>query len=307
MAVESAVHKSSELLKIDDAIFNQNFPHHGFKIAHQLCDEPEFRLERLIQLAQRMPENQVEYYSGKVGINQDPDKHPKNGLSIVETVRRIEECGSWMVLKNVQSDPDYGRLLRRVLDEIYGKLERGQLGPHFRNFHREEGFIFISSPNSITPYHLDEEHNFLAQIRGSKEISMWDPQDRTVLPEPQIEYMLQVYHGEGYHRNMEFKDEFQQRATVFPLTPGEALHFPVGAPHWVKNGPEVSISFSFTFRSEMSKRQAVVYFLNRKLRNRGLKPTPPGVSAMRDSMKYGAFQGSRLAGGILKKRQNKWT
>ena len=59
---------------------------------------------------------------------------------------------------------------------------------------------------------------------------------------------------------MTFEDRFQSRATVFSLHPGEGLHFPVGAPHWVKNGPEVSVSFSATFRSEMSERQAIVYF-----------------------------------------------
>lgn len=310
MAALSAVGPSTSLINIDDAVFAQNFPHHGFKITHQLCDQPEFRLERLVQLAQRLPDNQVEYYSGKVDVNQDPGKHPKNGLSLVETIRRIEECGSWLVLKNVQSDPAYGALLRNVLDQVYGKLEGGALGPDFRNFHREEAFIFVSSPNSVTPYHLDEEHNFLAQIRGTKEISMWDPKDRTVMPEEQIEYMLQVYHGEGYHRNMEFKEEFQQRATVHKLTPGEALHFPVGAPHWVKNGPEVSISFSLTFRSEMSRRQAVVYFMNRKLRNKNMRPTPPGESPMRDALKYGVFeasgQASRVLGGWARQKQNKW-
>ena len=31
-----------------------------------------------------------------------------------------------------------------------------------------QGFIFVSSPNSVTPYHFDPEHNILLQIRGSK-------------------------------------------------------------------------------------------------------------------------------------------
>src|SRR5262249_9126342 len=116
MATLNAVCPRASLLNIDDAVFAQNFPHQGFKITHQLCDQPELRWERLVQLAQRLPANQVEYYSGKVDVNQDPGKHPKNGLSLVETIRRIEECGSWLVLKNVQSDPAYGALLRNVLD-----------------------------------------------------------------------------------------------------------------------------------------------------------------------------------------------
>ena len=306
MATGTMMRTESNLLKMDTEVFKHNFPNRGFKVQHNLAGRPEFSLERLVQLAQRLPEKEVEYFTGKVPVSQDPKNHPKNGLSIVETVRRIEENGSWMVLKNVQVDPEYASLMHSFLEEVYPECDAS-----FRGVHREEAFIFISSPNSVTPYHLDEEHNFLLQIRGSKEVSMWDPNDRTVLPEQQAEYMLQIWHGPDYHRNMGFKDEFQKRARVFPLTPGEGLHFPVGAPHWVKNGPQVSVSFSVTFRSEQSEKQAILYFVNRKLKSLGLKPTPPFQSAWRDSLKYGIFQTGRRIAGIfagswLQKNQGKW-
>jgi hypothetical protein len=286
----------SRLLQLDGTEFREKFPNLGFKAPHDLCDCPLFELSRLVQLAQSLPAEQVEYFAGQVPVNQDAAKHPKNGLSIVETVRRIEHCGSWMVLKNVEADPEYGQLLRDVLDGVYR-----QLGSRVTGIRREEAFIFISSPNAVTPYHLDEEHNFLLQIRGSKEVSMWNPRDRATMPEEQAEKMLQIWHVKGYHRNMTFHDEFQRRATVFALRAGEALHFPVGAPHWVKNGPEVSISFSVTFRSEMSERQAIVYFVNGSLRRLGLTPTPPGQSPWRDSVKVGAF---RMAHTPIKTLQN---
>jgi hypothetical protein len=293
-------------MDIDLPEFRKKFPVLGFKVRHNFADAVEFSLPSLVDLAQRLPESEVEYHSGKVGVDQDPNSHPSNGLSIAETVRRIEECGSWMVLKNVQQDPVYGKLLREVLDEVYSHLD-----PSFIGIHREEAFIFISSPNSVTPYHLDEEHNFLCQIRGTKEVSMWDPLDRQVLPEQQIEHMLQIWHGPDYHRNMKFRDEFQQRATVFALGPGDALHFPVGAPHWVKNGPAVSVSFSITFRSALSERQAIVYFINGKLRRLGLNPLPPGRSQWLDSLKVAAFSAVRAigkfrAGNWLKNKQADW-
>jgi hypothetical protein len=297
--------RESGVLELDKTEFEQTFPRRGFKVRHHLCNQPAFELQRLVQLAQRLPEDQVEHYTGKVSVNQDSKKHPRNGLSIVETVRRIEECGSWMVLKKVQVDPEYGKLLRMFLGEVYQEY------PSITGMHREEAFIFISSPNSITPYHLDEEHNFLLQVRGSKEVNMWDPNDRTVVPEQQAEKMLQIWHGEDYHRSMPYKNEFQERATVFSLSPGEGLHFPVGAPHWVKNGPEVSVSFSVTFRSHASERQAILYFINRKIRKMGLEPVPPGQSVWRDSLKYGAFQAGRRAAGAaagswFKRNQNRW-
>src|SRR4051794_20442334 len=84
----------SSLLSLDRKVFKQHFPDRGFKVQHNLCERAEFSLERLVQLAQRLPEKEVEYFTGKVPVNQDPKNHPKNGLSIVETVRRIEENGS---------------------------------------------------------------------------------------------------------------------------------------------------------------------------------------------------------------------
>jgi Cupin-like domain len=290
------------LLEFERDQFRENFPTRGFKTSHHLCGRPEFLLPRLVELAQRLPESQVEYYAGNVPINQDRQHYRKNGLSVVDTVRRIEESGSWMVLKNVEVDPEYGKLLRAVLDDVYQQFDSSRSSYSLHGLHRETAFIFISSPNSVTPYHLDDEHNFLCQIRGHKNVSLWDPKDRTVMPESQIENMLEVWHDKGYDRHMPYREEFQERATVYELKAGEALHFPFGAPHWVKNGPAVSISFSVTFRSQMSERQSIVYFMNRRLRRLGLDPMPPERSEWRDSLKYGAFQAARQASRLLRGR-----
>ncbi len=284
-------------MQANPALITDSFPQAAFLIRHSLTDRSEFELPQLVELAQRLPASQVEYFSGKVPVNQDPRLHPRNGLSVVETVRRIEENGSWLVLKNVQNDPAYRPLVRLFLDGVYE-----QLGGKVTGMHREEAFIFVTSPGSVTPYHLDEEHNFLLQIKGSKQVSIWNPKDRNVISEAESEFMLQVWHGSDYHRNMVFKDEYQARAQVFTLTPGDGLHFPVGAPHWVKNGPQVSVSFSVTFRSEQSERQAVVYYVNRRLRNMGISPTPPEHSAWRDGAKYRAFRAARATARFLRRR-----
>ena len=44
-----------------------------------------------------------------------------------------------------------------------------------------EGFIFVSSPGSVTPYHIDPERNFLLQVRGNKTMHMFDGSDRSLL------------------------------------------------------------------------------------------------------------------------------
>jgi len=46
-----------------------------------------------------------------------------------------------------------------------------------------EAAIFVTSPGSVTPYHMDKEINFLLQIRGTKTISVFSASDREVLSE----------------------------------------------------------------------------------------------------------------------------
>src|SRR3546814_20656273 len=40
-----------------------------------------------------------------------------------------------------------------------------------------QGFIFISSPGSITPFHFDPEHNILLQLQGRKVMNVWPSGD----------------------------------------------------------------------------------------------------------------------------------
>jgi len=200
---------------------------------------------------------------------------PRNGLSPEETIRRIEECRSWLVLKNVQDDPAYRLLLEDCLAEV-----RAAAPPLTRGMCEPRAFIFVSSPDAVTPYHMDPEENFLLQIRGSKTISVFDPADRSIVSEPEIERFFS-----GAHRNLAYRDDYQRKAQLFHLRPGLAVHVPFAAPHWVRNGPAVSISFSITFNTKASLRTLHAHRINGQLRRWGVQPTPVGRSALRDGLK----------------------
>jgi hypothetical protein len=282
------------LICIDPEVFGAYFDRKPFHVDHGLADHPLFALPRLVELARSLPEPYVEYNAGAVPVGVSAQQTPRNGLSPEETVRRIAECGSWMVLKNVQQDPEYGALLDRCLDEV----ER-QAGSAVPKMLRREGFIFLSSPGAVTPFHLDPEHNFLLQVRGTKTVSMWDRDDRFVLPDAELEKFYAAF----VHRNLPWRDVFQTTAWQVPLQPGQGLHFPVAVPHWVKNGPEVSVSFSITFRSESSHARELVYRANARLRKLGLSPRPPGESVLLDSTKRAAFAALLELRRLLARRQ----
>ena len=75
---------------------------------------------------------------------------------------------------------------------------------------------------------------------------------------------------------MRWHDRFAGYGMTFDLHPGEALYVPVMAPHYVRNGEEVSISLSITWRSEWSYAEADARAFNAMLRRFGMKPKPPG-------------------------------
>lgn len=257
------------LRELQPGRFETDFNRRPFQIKHDLVDHPAFTLERLVELARKLPADGVEYNAGDLPITQDPTKTPRTGLSVEETIQRINECKSWMVLKRVEADPTY----KRVLDDCLDQIE--PLAPGMRT---RRAFIFISSPGSVTPYHIDHEYNFLLQIRGTKQMTIFDP---SVLPEEALE---RFYRGE--HRNLVFDQTLVDKAQTFQLTPGDGVHVPVNAPHYVLNGPQASVSFSITFRTPEGDRRSAIYEVNDRLRRFGIKPRPVGKQPLVDRAKY---------------------
>ena len=254
--------------------FRDAYPYAPARLSHALTDHPLFALERLAGLAERLPKDRLEYNRGDLALDQDPDATPANGLTPAETVRTIETNGSWMVMKNVEADTEYAALMVDCL-VCLAPVTSVATGAQ----HQAEGFVFLSSPGSMTPFHMDPEHNVLCQLRGTKTMAVY-PRDGLVAQETHEAFHL------GAHRNLRHEDRFDAAAQTFDLAPGDALHVPLLAPHWVRNGPEVSVSFSITWRSAVSVREADVHRANAELRSRGLSPRPPG----------GRWDGAKLAG-----------
>jgi hypothetical protein len=247
------------------ARFCDAYPARPTKLAHRLIGHPLLELDAIAALAQRMRSSDVEYNAADLPIGVPQEELPANGLSIADTIRSIEENGSWMVLKLVQQDPAYRDLLRTTLAELKPVIERVS-GPMLQL----EGFIFVSSPDAVTPLHFDPEYNILCQTRGSKTMTVFPANDQDMMPD-----VFQENYHSGGPRNLGWKDEFETRGQAFDLAPGEAVYVPVTSPHWVRNGPEVSISFSITWRSRWSFHEADARAFNKRLRSLGLDPAPP--------------------------------
>ncbi len=252
-------------------------------VAHTLVDHPLFALDALIGLAGRMRAVDVEYNRGDLPLGVDPAASIGNGLSIADTIRGIKENGSWMVLKFVEQDPDYRRLLSDVLANLLPVVE-----PATGRMLKQEGFIFVSSPDSVTPFHFDPEHNILLQVRGTKTMTVFPADDEAIVPGIEHERFQH-----GGHRNLPWRDDMATEGRAFALTAGEGIYVPVKAPHWVRNGASVSISFSVTWRSEWSYMEGDARGMNAMLRKVGLSPAAPRRYPARNLVKSVGYRAVR--------------
>src|SRR3546814_15209426 len=86
------------------------------------------------------------------------------------------------------------------------------------------GWIFITSPNTVTPFHFDKEHNFILQIHGRKRIYVWDHRDTVVASE----HSRALFHLSNERYLLRWREEFRERARVFDLEPGQGAYMQTG-------------------------------------------------------------------------------
>lgn len=258
--------------------FKENFNRSHFGFSHSLAGHPLFEIPRLVELANFLQERVV-CTSGYNLVEQKWSSKPMS-TQISETIDRIaniESSGSFVMITRCQDDPEYQLLLSQIISELESLTEF----PLKQEISWMDAYIFVTSPHTITPYHLDHESNFLIQIQGEKDVNVFDPFNPSIVTDSELEY---YYIGD--RENVYYKPEFQDTAGVYHLVPGVGVHHPSRAPHWVKNGDRVSVSLSINFCLRSIDREAKIYQINHYQRQLlKTEPIAPGKSKWRDNLK----------------------
>ena len=284
---------SAPRIHIDPATFE---PWKIQEVTHALADHPLLQIDALVELGKRQQERKLvrtHTSDARAGthFNDASRLHP-NPKGAVATLADIEKANAWMSLLNVQADPLYRRLVGEVLEEIRPIVERRDPGMcHLA------GWIFVASPKAVTPFHMDPEHNFILQIRGSKRLYTWDPLDRVVVSEREAEQ----YHDRYWVKMAPWNEDWRARARVFELAPGLGGYMPATTPHMVENGDGPSITISFTYLSDATRRRELLYRGNLRLRRLGLDPLPVGTSPGRDRVKHAVLAGYMSARNMIRR------
>jgi hypothetical protein len=287
-SLQASTNDDRKLLSVDDDMFAAHFDRHPFKISHDLVNHPLLRLPRLVELARSL-DRPILYFKGDHAIYQVDDDARSGGsnrtflnrklsrpaLSATETIAQIESCRAWLQLRDVGSDPEYAALLKKIIDELRLPSERVAPG-----LSAPRADIFVSSPGATTPLHLDEEHNFLLQIRGSKKLSIANGFDPAVLDRASLN---SYFRGNG--ELVPFSEYLEQHSIHVDLLSGEGVHIPPCFPHWVQNGDAVSISLGILWYSDVTARRRYLYRVNGWMEKAGFKPAEPGDRPMSDAIK----------------------
>jgi hypothetical protein len=262
--------------------FREKFNRAPFQFAHSLVGHPLFELPRMAKLAETLlaveGPTAVRWKSNKTTPDAKWDQLPPSEqiASVSEAIATLDQSGSGVVLYRVQQDPEYMAVLDQAIDEMEVMLER----PLRPDVSWKDCYIFMTSPNGVTPYHIDHGATCLMQVHGNRKAHLWHQDDRSILTDQEIEGF---YMGDLGAAN--YSVDMEPKAFVYDMAPGVGVHHPSLAPHHYKNGDTYSVAVGIHLFLKPSDLKARAFQANALLRQMGLKPSSVGNSPWRDDMK----------------------
>lgn len=205
-------------------------------------------------------------------------------VSVGDQIRDLAANDSWFTLLNIERSPAY----RVLVDEVIDGIAAGA-GIDPRSLKRRMGFVFASSPGSVTAAHFDIEQSFLLQLEGHRRLSFGRFADRD-----EREREVHRYWNGSFGR----LDTMPETTEELEIGPGQGAYIPPYTPHWLANGDSTSLSLTVTFFNRDNADESMVQAFNEKVRRVGLRPRAYGEAPVRDGAKV-AFM--RAYGGVKRR------
>ena len=159
---------------------------------------------------------------------------------------------------------------------------------------RNAGQLIISSPVARVPYHFDPAGVVLFHLRGRKRVFVY-PGDEQHLPERNMEQVVARQTTE----ELPYVRAFEADAQVMDLEPGEALTWPLYAPHRVENLDRFCVSLSMDFQTWPSRFRNGALYTNAVLRSRVATPRlTEGMSRPELAARWAASLMLKRVGGL---------
>lgn len=182
-------------------------------------------------------------------------------LDGAELLAAIQQGRLWVNMREVETG--WPELWAAAMAE-FGKVQGAY--PGLRAV-KNAGQLILSSPKARVPYHFDAAGVVLFHMRGRKRVYVY-PGDEAHLPEKNMEQVVARQTTE----ELPYMLAFEQDAQVMDLEPGQALTWPIYAPHRVENLDRFCVSLSMDFQTWPSRFRNGALYTNAVLRSRGQQP-----------------------------------
>jgi hypothetical protein len=276
------VSRARPWLRLDGDEFRAAYNRRPFVVQHRLTEHPLFAYDALAALCRRLPAQHVPYRFGVVPTDAEFDtslERFRGALTLDDAIEHLEDRQAYIAIYNPETDPEYQPVIEALLGELAARTEPIEPGMNWYST-----YVFISARDSVTPYHMDREMNFLLQVRGTKTVKLWDPRDHEIMTPAQRDRLL----AETGEPRPVYRPSFERKAMTFELAAGLGVHHPFIAPHLVTTGRELSISLAITFRTHRSDVWTDAHRFNHRLRRRvGLALGTVGQLGVLDATKAG--------------------
>src|SRR5215813_12345037 len=151
--------------------FDDAFPRGAMGFSHDLHLDDRLTLAAVADLADRLPRRSVIADTATQPLLVPQGGPPRGALERPgDVIRDLNNANAWLTLLNVEDDPGMAGLMNTQLDQLESGMAAKQ-GKRVK-MRKRVAFIFVSSPNSVTPVHFDIEHSLLMQVSGSKTLSI---------------------------------------------------------------------------------------------------------------------------------------
>ncbi len=271
----------------------RDFDRHPFRFEHELAGHEALQFESLREIVLSLPRDQVFATRADLKIDADFDRaHIDHAIehTLEATLADMASTNSYVMVRQPDAHPRLRPILEFLQNELRERIGGLKGSGGSVRLHDPMLYLFISSPHSVTPFHVDRYSTLLLQLQGEKDVTVWERDDRQIVTEQEIEILF----GEPYVKNPSYKAGQVGQPSVVHLERGDAVHLPFTAPHAVKNGAQVSVSLSFICKTPAALRDANAFRFNyfaRRFLSRVPAPvaapalTPVGKSELVDSTK----------------------
>lgn len=230
---------------------NATFRKSVFTFEHNLAATPLFSDEALIALIKKHPAELIDVCT----MGPDTDTRYPNRLRTgdfrdcsAEDLFAAAQTGKvWINLRKAMNvHPEYSV----ILDQMYGDIAKNTGNKAFN----ANGGILITSPVARTPYHFDKTETILWHVRGPKRIFFYPVEEKFISDESYEQAVTNMLEDD-----LPYDPSFDDDAIIIDLQEGQAVSWPLSAPHRVDNhGFCVSVTTEFSSRESALKNAAMI-------------------------------------------------